>query len=245
MQARKRNAEVVWIMDGLPILPAWKREAVAKLAKKGVALNDFPGNVFRKDFFKTVGNVYFDGLVENEKLTSTLIGKRLGLNNTTAWRWVRGDTTAGADKFFALLLFVLRKEIQTVNVGKRETLLFEAIRRQCTSLAVQFCHEPSVILDRIGFKALMRMMQLPAVNHHAPGEAVDESEKAAALKDAAVQVNAMLKVDFDERAKRTQSIAGKAKRYAPTELNELLTDWGLPYTLFAMGCTRKLGVEDV
>lgn len=235
-------------MSGLPIQPAWKQAAEKRLRDRGVNVEEYPGKTFRPEFFRTIGHVYWDRLVdvtERRRLADAEFADRLGVDKTTLWRWTTGKTRPSADKFFAVVLLVLRSDLNDLALGTQGEVLFDAIRRQMEALSVEYDEPPGCALTRFVFRSVLRVMLIPAVNDLVPDGNVPEARQKASLKQVVGGLNAALKRDFDAEVARSQNFCGDLRRVKPSELDEWLAGWGIPYTLLAMGCTRKWGIEDV
>jgi hypothetical protein len=57
-------------------------------------------------------------------------------------------------------------------------------------------------------------------------------------------VNVEAKRAFDHQASRSMNFIGQFRPVRPSELNTWLTDWGIPYTLFATGCPSVWEIDD-
>jgi transcriptional regulator with XRE-family HTH domain len=235
-------------MAGLTIQELWKKDAEKCLRDHGVNVKEYPNKIFRHKFFVTIGHVYWEHLIamtERQKLDDIELADRLGLGASTVSRWTSGVNPPAADKFFAVVLLVLKRDLKDLDIGNQNELLFDAVRLQHERLAVDYYKPPSCSLDRFVFRLLLRLMQIPAVNNLAPNSGSSKAVKEAALKEAVVVINKELQREFDSRVKQSQNVREKARKVGPEELDEWLACWGIPYTLFAMGCTRAWGIEDV
>lgn len=235
-------------MTGLPIREFWKNEAERCLRERAVNVKDYASKTFRHKFFVTVGHVYWERLIAmtgRQRLDDIELADRLGLGASTVSRWTSGANPPAADKFFAVVLLVLKRELKDLELGSQNDLLFDSVRLQHERLAADYCEPPSCNLDRFVFKSLLRVMHIPAVNDLAPNAGTSKAAKKAALTEAVVGLNRELRRDFNVEVERSQNFAGIVRKVEPEELDEWLASWGVPYTLFAMGCTRTWGIEDV
>jgi transcriptional regulator with XRE-family HTH domain len=235
-------------MSGLPILGSWKKDAEKCLRDHDVNVEKYPNKTFRHKFFTTIGHVYWERLVqwtEQQSLDNRDLADRLGLGASTVSRWTSGANPPEADKFFAVVLLVLKRDLNQLDLGCQNDLLFDSVRLQLERLAADYCEPPCCGLDRFVFKSLLKVMQIPAVNDLAPNAGTSKAEKKSALKEAVVSLNREIRREFDAEVSRSQNFAGTVRTVEPAELDEWLASWGVPYTLFAMGCTRTWGIENV
>ena len=235
-------------MTGLPIQPKWRLEAESQLRKHAVDVEKYPSKVFRFKFFMTVGHIYWERLIastERQRLDDIELADRLGLSAATVSRWTSGVHPPAADKFFAVVLLVLKKDLKELELGSQNDLLFDSIQRQHEELAAEYCEPPSCTLDRFVFQSLLRIMHIPAVDDPAPNAKVTKAQQKAALEQVVVGLNKAIQRNFDAEVRASPSFAGSVRKVRPQEVDEWLASWGVPYTLFAMGCTRTWGIEDV
>ncbi len=235
-------------MSGLPTQPAWTDEAEKRLRHHSVNVEEYPGKTFRPAFFRTIGHIYWEHLVavtERDRLDDIELADRLGHDKSTVSRWTSGKHPPAADKFFAVVLLVLKRDLKDLALGSQNDLLFDAIRRQFELLAEEYDEPPGCPLSRFVLKSLLRVMLVPAVNNLVPGATVTEQERKSALRTATAGLNAALKRDFEAEVARSQNFAGTFRTVKPSELDGWLAGWGIPYTLFALGCTRNWGIDHV
>lgn len=238
-------------MGGLPIQTEWKDEAERRLQKHGVTVKKYVSKIFRTDFFKTIGLVHWQRLIatpELKQMSKIKLADQLGLSQASQSRWTTGAHEAGADKFFAVVLLVLKRDLSQLNLGNQNAVLFHAIQRQHEQLTAKFYKQPSCELEQFVFRSVLRAMSVPEVNALVPkkkvGKAVNAAREAA-LKEVASRLNATLRHEFNENATRSANFKGKLREVLPSEIDAWLASWGVPYTLFAMGCTRNWGIEHV
>jgi transcriptional regulator with XRE-family HTH domain len=235
-------------MGGLPIQSEWQGEAERRLRTHGVNVKEYPSKTFRFKFFMTISHVYWERLIastERQRLDDIELADRLGLTQSTVSRWTSGTHPPAADKFFAVVLLVLKRELKDLDLGGQNDILFHAVQRQHERLAEDYYEPPSCALDRFVFKSVLRAMHVPAVNALVPEAAVDKATREKALRAVAAGLNATLRKEYDADVGRSLNFAGRCREVLPSEIDEWLACWGVPYTLFAMGCTRKWGIEDV
>ena len=235
-------------MSGLPIPSEWQKEAERRLREHSVNVTEYPSKTFRREFFVTIGHIYWDHLIastERQRLDGIELADRLGLGASTVSRWTSKANPPAADKFFAVVLLVLKRDLKDLDLGGQNEILFDSIRRQHERLAADYCEPSNCDLDRFVFKSLLRVMHTSAVNDLAPGAGASPSRQEAALKEAVVGLNKAIQRDFDAEVEKSPSFTGRVRKVGPQELDEWLASWGVPYTLFAMGCTRTWGIENV
>lgn len=235
-------------MSGLPIQPAWKEEAEKRLKARHVNVEEYPSKTFRREFFVTIGHVYWERLIvstERGQADYRRLADHLGLERTTVWRWKNKTTPPPADKFFAVVLLVLKRDLRDLDLGSQNEILFDSVRRQCEALAAEYDEPTDCELTRFVFKSLVRVMNVPAVDDLAPGREVSGARRKEALREVHSELTAAIGRDFDARAERSPNFTGRPRAVKPSELDEWLAGWGIPYTLFAMGCTRHWGIEHV
>ena len=234
----------------MQIQPAWRSEAEKLLEEKGVIVSKFASKTFRGDFFRTIGHVYWNKLIalaQVQNLDDKELAKRLGLVGSTSSRWETGANPAGPDKFFAVVLLVLKRELNELLLGNRKGLLFDAVSLQLERLATEYHAAPSCKLDRFMMKSVFLSMDVPEVNDLVPNSAVTTSVRKKSLTKVIVSLNKALERNFHQQAGQRMNFAGRAKKVEPSQLDEWLASWGIAYTLFAMGCEKVTtwGIENV
>jgi len=235
-------------MSILPIQYEWKVEAEKRLREHSVDVLKYPSKIFRFKFFMTIGHIYWERLIastERQRLDDIELADRLGLSSATVSRWTSGVHPPAADKFFAVVLLVLKRDLKDLQLGSQNELLFDSIQRQHQDLATEYYEPPSCSMDRFVFKSLLQAMHIPAVNDLAPNAKVTKARQKTALEEVVVGLNKAIQRDFDADVKASQNFAGSARKVRPQEVDEWLASWGVPYTLFAMGCTKTWGIENV
>ena len=156
-------------MERLPLSPVWEAKAERLIRKKAKGKfrepGHFAGKVFRKQFFPILARVYFDELTayadRYHRLDKVAIAEALGLNASTLTRWVNGDHPPGADKFFAIVVLLLKKSLKDIPFSDRDDLLFRAVVVQLKSFVRKYLVEPECEMDRFTFRCLVLCDERP------------------------------------------------------------------------------------
>lgn len=220
----------------LPLSSTWREAAEQLIEDVGTVANaaHFAGKVFRKQFFPEISRVYFDELLAQAKLHEEAVVEKLGLHASTLTKWSDHSNPAGANKFFAVLLLVMKKNLNAIPFPDRGVMLFRAIRRQLKRFAEDYCEPPQCAMDRLVFRSLVHAMGHASSERLVPGTKVTDAIRARALADSVRTVNGALKRDYGAFG------AGKAPVVDAERLSLWLSSWGMPYTLLALGTEKVL-----
>jgi len=163
------------------------------------------------------------------------IGKRLGLNPTTAPRWEKGITNP-IQHFFVALTMVIQENIQDVPLPSRLDVLHTVARRIVEHLRVTVCGKPERELTPEAFTMVRRALRHPNADSLIP-EAGDKS----IAEDVASHV-----VTWTVRKLYPDHVRTEATfRRLRADFGVALHEWADPYTLFYIGQTEKWKGFDV
>jgi hypothetical protein len=238
---------------GLPISPKLQSAAEELINSSGIKklrASNFRGKYFRRHFYPNVANVYFGELIEftkvKHKLDEKKIVKTLALDYATKKRWLENSHPPAADKIFAIILLILRKNFQNIPFSSPPELIFFAVCRQLRAICMDFCgYEPTCVMSRTAFRTLMYAMSSGYVDGLIPGNGLSKEATKVKLGYVRDVVNAKWKEFTAESAIRL-GYSSKPTVIMPPDLHKWIVNWGMPYTLFALG-TQKMqwGVTDV
>ena len=219
----------------LPLSSAWQA-AAEKLIEEFGNLEDtahFAGKVFRKQFFPIVAQVYFDEMMAGTDVSKLQVSKlqvveRLKLDAGTYKRWVNKSHPPAADKFFAVVLLLLNRDLKSFAFSSPDRLLFKAIDLQLHRFARDFCDPPQCVMTRLAFRSLIHAMRDASSERLVPGSNYSKDIREKALVEAVSKVNEGL----EEDSLLTGAMAPEVKS---NQLATWLSNWGMPYTLLAIG----------
>ena len=214
----------------LPLSSAWQA-AAEKLIEEFGNLEDtahFAGKVFRKQFFPIVARVYFDEMMAGTDVSKLQVVERLKLDAGTYKRWVNKSHPPAADKFFAVVLLLLNRDLKSFAFSSPDRLLFKAIDLQLHRFARDFCDPPQCVMTRLAFRSLIHAMRDASSERLVPGSKYSKDIREKALVKAVSKVNKGLEEDSLLTGAMTTQVE-------PDQLETWLSNWGMPYTLLAIG----------
>lgn len=214
----------------LPLSSAWQA-AAEKLIEEFGNLEDtahFAGKVFRKQFFPIVARVYFDEMMAGTDVSKLQVVERLKLDAGTYKRWVNKSHPPAADKFFAVVLLLLNRDLKSFAFSSPDRLLFKAIDLQLHRFARDFCDPPQCVMTRLAFRSLIHAMRDASSERLVPGSKYSKAMRETALVKAVSKVNKGLEEDSLLTGAMTTQVE-------PDQLETWLSNWGMPYTLLAIG----------
>ena len=236
-------------INKLPISPLWQNEAQKWMEENDLIVEHFAGTVFRKEFFPNVARVFFDELVEYSqkvrKIGKAGIVDKLELHITTLKKWINQSHPPGADKFFAVLLLVLKEELSEIPFKNRRVILFKAVQMQMKQFTERLKEPPHCELDRMVFRGMMHAMKDRAVDVLHPDILTDVDTRSKAAHTLAKRVNEGLRQDAENYTSKNVPFPNPPLEVDAIQVLFWLASWGKPYTLLAFATQNvDWGLDD-
>jgi len=232
----------------LPTSPDWRTATEALLeAQRGEKTTDsFIQSSFRRQFFPIISGVYFDEVKTFANLDLETIKSELKLTKGTESRWYSGHSAPGPDKFFAVVLLMLKLDLNSIPFPGRNVMLFRSVRGQIERFSEDYCVRPSTGFNLILFRAMIHAMSHPSADKLVPGDRWTQVIREKNLTESVKRVNTGLKDDHEAYRRKGLTVFPKPPVVDPQTLSSWYSNWGIPYTLFAMGTKdANWGIEDV
>lgn len=248
-----------WYDSAVAVLVRTQRKAARRPAKKTPrtkttrakgpaksaatrAREKFQNVVMREKFYQIVGHHAVNDVRQRTKnpktkepYTAVEFATVLGIDSTQIGRWHAEKTFIRAENFFAFQLLILNKPLSTLRLSPNAELVWRSVASMVRFLRRRYDRAGPGVLTRDEWLRLVWLMtemsRTPqAVFNPHTGRADDPTNAAAlaALADRflARSVSSRQVDPAQEQAIRTNFI---------THARDLLTNWGLGYSLFALG----------
>lgn len=209
-------------------------------------LYNFKQHVLRDKYYQIIGHHYVLDLcriafptvggqkVEDEKEVlanrlDRLIGA-LGINHTQRERWLAEKTFIEADNFFALSLLIMGRSIQSLPLCSNHDIVGRAVPSVWKVLASRYDRRMRERPDRatmlfvIGLMA--QMVKEPTMTYN-PHDTTRTKKNGGALR---LLAESLVPEQGGNADLRENCILGNAEA-----IRDVLSNWGLAYSLFAMG----------
>jgi hypothetical protein len=206
----------------------------SRARKRKIPIHNYQHNTFRNTFFQAIGHQYVMEMMNTAINPST--GKifneyefriKLGVDKSQLSRWLREDTFADGNKFFAMQLLILNSQIKDLNISDNDNILQMAFFSMLRWLKRTYDQPYSPIMTRSVFEKLYLSM---LVMNEQPAECLynprDESLTAADCLKALESLSSIIKCKYN-------------RSYLPSAICETLDCWGLAYSLFALGYRKS------
>lgn len=235
---------------GLPLSAVWQNAAEELVERSEVVevIQHYAGKYFRGRFFDTIASVYHAELLKNLKVDSGMekkaVADGLNLDAATLSRHNKKKKN-DPNKFFAVVLLMLKKNLNQLNFPDRREMAFQAMSKQMMDLGEEFCQPTISGLNRVVLASLIYAMRDKEVDKLIPTVEIAQKKREAAAEKILVNVNAVLRKRYDNFVSRQGNSSYIHADVTVRELIRWLADWGMPYTLLAMGTEgADWGLED-
>ncbi len=217
---------------------AWLALGEAFLRGKGIEVEDYQ-KPFRDRMRESIAWPYWIALVQHVEASQAVtlgknedvqqaIGKFLIVHRSNYNRWFKEESLPGADKYFATVVILLRKELREVTVPANREVIWKAVSRTLSLVREADCEDGRHTISREEFAAARHFV----TQQHSDVfmGAVRPTPKLTLLQNTSSWVRGI----FPTGTIRTTQDVLRA-----------VTNWHLPYVLFRIGLPRAWEILDV
>jgi hypothetical protein len=206
----------------------WVQVGFEQLMVLGIDCENFQREVIKDRLLKSIAFVYWTTLTDYAKAEHGLhvedIGRRLGVNRSTYNHWIKEENCPAAEKFFGVLVIVLKKEIQDVGFPCNREVSWRGVKRTLGLIRERECGLVRREPDREEL-ACIRFVTC----HRLGGKLVP--------KDRHIDSGAQ-EVVFTDALRYLRKRFPNGRIRSSRLISQVIADWARPYVLFRVGLLK-------
>lgn len=153
-------------------LQFWLDAGINLLKERRISEAKYRGSIVKRRVLHFVAMSYWAAIVDYAKVSGLVvkkddeyieqaIGRLLGLSPSSYSRWLRNQTSPGADKVFGTLVLVLRKELDEVGLPRNSQVAWLAASSTLSRIRKEDLGLDRLQIDREEFALVRTLVQHP------------------------------------------------------------------------------------